>query len=125
MDNVKILDDIVAALRGELGHGYSTISSLVASQGRLLAKQVENITRSRIDGSLKDDDELFHFFLEGLQKNTVSLAKSIVMLSALTIEKAWNAVAGTLWGAIRTALSGAGVPDGLLAGNPAVPDLRG
>jgi hypothetical protein len=46
------------------------------------------------------------------------MAKSIVMLSALTIEKAWNAVAGVLWGGIRTILSGAGVPAGLLPQTP-------
>jgi hypothetical protein len=120
MNHVQVLNDIVTALKGELGAGYSAISSLVASQGKLLAKQAEDIAKSRINGSLKDDDELFHFFLEGLEKNTANLAKSVVMLSALTIEKAWNAIASILWGAIRTALSGAGVPDGLLPETPPI-----
>ena len=118
MDHTQILQDMAAALRGELGSGYSTISSFVESQGKLLAKQAEDIAKSRISGSLKDDDDLFHFFLESLKHNTENMAKSVVMLSALTIEKAWNAVAGVLWGGIRTILSGAGVPANLLPQTP-------
>lgn len=118
MGHDKILSDIVAALKGELGAGYSSIGSFVESQGRLLAKQAENIAKLRIDGTLADDDELFQFFLDGLKTNAENMAKSIVMLSILTIEKAWNAVAGALWGGIRTILSGAGVPAGLLPETP-------
>lgn len=120
MDPEQILQDMVAALKGELGDGYSTISSFVQSQGKLLAKQAEGIARSRISGSLATDDELYNFFLESLRHNTENMARSVVMLSALTIEKAWNAVAGVLWGAIRTALSGAGVPGNLLPQTPPI-----
>ena len=118
MSHQQILNDIVAALRGELGDGFSTIGSFVQSQGKLLAKQAEDIAISRVSGSLANDDELFQFFLEGLERNAENMAKSIVMLTALTIEKAWNAVAGVLWGAIRSILSGAGVPGNLLPETP-------
>lgn len=118
MDHTQILGDIVAALKGELGDGYSQISNFVEKQGRLLAKQAEDIAKSRIDGSLANDDELFEFFLENLKTNTENMAKSIVMLTILTIEKAWNAVAGVLWGAIRSILGGGGVPGELLPETP-------
>lgn len=120
MDHEQIFKDIVAALKGELGSGYSTISAFVGTQGKLLAKQAERIAQSRLTGSLKDDDELYEFFLDSLKANTENMVKAIVMLSALTIEKAWNAVAGVLWGAIRTTLSGAGVPDNLLPKQPPI-----
>jgi len=120
MDHTQILQDMAAALKGELGNGYSTISNFVETQGKLLAKQAEGIARSRINGSLKDDDALYHFFLESLKHNSENMAKSVVMLSALTIEKAWNAVAGVLWGGIRTILSGAGVPGNLLPQTPPI-----
>jgi hypothetical protein len=120
MDYQQILNDMIAALKGELGNGYASISSFVESQGKLLAKQAGGIATSRAAGSLKDDDDLYAFFLENLKTNTENMARSIVMLSALTIEKAWNAVAGVLWGAIRTVLSGAGVPAGLLPETPPV-----
>lgn len=118
MSHEQILNDMAAALKGELGEGYSTVKSFVESQGKLLAKQAESIATSRISGSLKQDDDLYEFFLENLKNNAENMTKSIVMLSALTIEKAWNAVAGALWGAIRTALSGAGVPGNLLPQTP-------
>ena len=120
MDHQQILGDMVAALKGELGEGYSTIRSFVESQGKLLAKQAEDIAKSRVSGSLATDDELFEFFLDGLKQNAENMTKAVVMLSALTIEKAWNAVAGVLWGAIRTALSGAGVPASLLPQTPPI-----
>ena len=118
MAHEQILNDMVAALQGELGSGYSTIQSFVQSQGKLLAKQAESIATSRISGSLKGDDELYEFFLDNLKNNAENMTKSVVMLSALTIEKAWNAIAGVLWGAIRTTLAGAGVPGNLLPQQP-------
>lgn len=120
MGHEQIFQDMVNALKGELGKGYSTISNFVESQGKLLAKQAEDLAKSRLSGSLANDDELYHFFLQSLQQNTENLAKSLVMLSALTIEKAWNAVANALWGGIRTILSGAGVPANLLPQTPPI-----
>lgn len=120
MDHDQMLSDIVAALKGELGAGYSAIKSFTESQGKLLAKQAEDIAKSRLSGSLKNDDDLYEFFLDGLKRNAENMTKSIVMLSALTIEKAWNAVAGVLWGGIRTILSGAGVPGALLPETPPI-----
>lgn len=118
MGHQDILNDIVGALKGELGEGYSTVSNFVQTQGKLLAKQAEDIAKSRAGGSLANDDELFEFFLENLRKNTENMVKSLVQLSILTIEKAWNAVAGVLWGAIRSILGGAGVPGNLLPQTP-------
>lgn len=118
MDSQDILGNMVAALKGELGQGYSSISNFVETQGNLLARQAENIATARATGSLRNDDELFEFFLQGLQHNAENAARSVVMLSALTIEKAWNAIAGVLWGGIRNILTGAGVPPARLPETP-------
>lgn len=120
MNSQEILGDIIAALKGELGKGYSTIKTFAESQGNLLAKQAEEIATSRVSGSLAKDDDLYHFFLEGLERNAVNMAKAIVQLSALTLEKAWNAIAGVLWGGIRSILTGAGVPATLLPETPPI-----
>lgn len=120
MSQEQILNGIVTALKGELGPGYASIKGFVESQAKLLAKQAEHIATARINGSLAHDDELFHFFLDNLRQNAENMTKAIVMQSALTIEKAWNAVAGVLWGSIRTALSGAGVPANLLPTQPPI-----
>lgn len=118
MDAAAILDDMLGALRGELSDGFSTIAEFAERQGRMLAKQAEHLARERIDGFLADDDELFEFFLEGMQRDAENMVKSIAMLSILTIEKAWNAVAGALWGGLRTILAGAGLPPALLPETP-------
>jgi hypothetical protein len=115
-----ILSDLVNALRGELGQSYSSVSNIVETQGKLLAKQAAHIAKSRATGSLRDDDELYLFYLESLKDNTLAVAKAVVMVTALTIEKAWNAIAGALWGGIRSILSGAGVPASLLPETPPI-----
>jgi hypothetical protein len=120
MDHEQMLENIVAALKGELGQGFSTIKTFVQNQGTLLTQQAEEIASLRINGSLRTNDKLYHFFLDGLKTNAENMAKSIVMLTALTIEKAWNAIAGVLWGGIRTILSGAGVPGNLLPATPPI-----
>ena len=118
MDASTILADLQAALKGELGAGYSTISSFIARQGRLLAEQAVLIAEQRTNGSLRDNDALFEHFLDGLKTNTINLAHHVAELTALTIEKTWNAVANVLWGGIRTIMSAAGIPAGLLPATP-------
>ena len=120
MDHQQILNDLIAALKGELGVGYCKIQDFAESQGRLLAKQAEGIAKSRAGGRLAEDNELYAFFLDNLKANSENMAKSLVMLTILTIEQAWNAVAGILWGSIRTILSGAGVPGALLPETPPI-----
>lgn|SRR5688572_17501551 len=118
MNADTILSDLRDALKGELGQGYSVISGFVESQGRLLADQAAFIAEQRATGDLKNNDALFEFFQEGLKANALNMARSVAMLTALTIENAWNAVANVLWGGIRTILSAAGVPTGLLPATP-------
>ncbi|WP_284124630.1 hypothetical protein [Parerythrobacter aestuarii] len=118
MDAADILNDMLVALRGELHDGYGTIAEFAERQGRMLAKQAEHLAKERADGFLTDDDDLFAFFLEGMQRDAENMAKSIAMLSVITVEKAWNAVAGALWGGLRTILAAAGVPAVLLPETP-------
>lgn len=120
MDAGQILNSITGALKQELGDGYDLISSFAERQGRMLAKRAKNCATERANGYLKNDDELFADRLQALEDDAASLAKHIAMLTALTIEKAWNAVVGILWGALRTILSGAGVPAGLLPATPPI-----
>ena len=114
----EILTSITAALKEEIGDDLSSIEGFIESQGKLLAQQAAWIAESRATGSLRDDDELFGYFTDALEKDTKGLARSIAMHSIITIEKAWNAVADALWGGIRSILAGAGVPDNLLPETP-------
>ena len=116
MDAASILAEVRDALRGELGAGYSAIAAFVEIQGQLLAEQAEFIARHRASGEL--NDRMFAILAKGLEDNTRNLANSVAMLTALTLEKAWNAVAEALWGGMRTILSAAGVSSELLPATP-------
>lgn len=118
MDATEIFNNIRNGLLTELGEGYGTISVFVEDQGRLLAEQAAFIAEQRATGELRHNDTLFNHFMKGLKTNTENMARSVAMLTALTIEKAWNAVANALWGGLRTILTGAGVPAGLIPETP-------
>lgn len=118
MDASEIVEQVLAALRGEIGEGFGEIAGFAQRQAEMLAKHAKLIADQRIDGVLRDDDEYYRFWLDGLERDTLDLARNIAMLSILTIEKAWNAVAGVLWGAMRTILTAAGLPGPLLPAAP-------
>lgn len=118
MDAASILSDMRSALLGELGAGYSAISGFVEDQGRLLADQAAFIAEQRANGDLRTNDALYAHFLKGLETNTANMARSVAMLTVLTIEKAWNAMANALWGGIRAILTAAGLPGPLIPASP-------
>lgn len=116
-----LVRELGASFVAELGDGWSRISTLVESQGKKLAVQAEMLTASRITpgGQLNGDDALFNWFVEELRQATLSLARTVVSLTVLTLEKAWNALVGVLWGAINKALTGAGLVALPIPGVPA------
>lgn len=118
MDYKDILGDIVDGLKEDIGEDLSSTRAFVEDQAKLAAKQAEMIAVSRVSGSLKDDDELFKYFMDQLVESARQVAISVAMHTIVTIEKAWNAVANALWGALRTVLGGAGVPNDLLPETP-------
>lgn len=105
----KTSGDLVGVVRSKAGQGWDKISELAETQSKMLANQGAWITESRINGALKNDDELYKLFVDQLEDSVESLARSIGELAVLTVEEAWNAIVGVLWGAINTALKGAGL----------------
>lgn len=112
-DTGKVVDDIISALKGAVGKGWTAISGFAETQAKMMANQAAMIAQSRISGSLKDDDEMFEFFTDQLKDHATNFARSVATLTLLTIEQAWNAVVKVVWGAINGALSSvrlAGIP---------------
>lgn len=101
----QTVTDVVNALKGNLEQGWDTISSFATQQAKLLATQAQMIAQSRLDGSLRGDDALFQSFLDGLKATAENFVRTLTALTVLTIEKAWNAVVGVIWGALAKALS--------------------
>jgi len=105
----ELASELVDTLRGKALDGWDRISSFVTKQSKAIATQAAWITESRISGVLKSDDELFDFFVSQLKDSIESMAHAVAVLTVLTIEETWNAVVGIVWGAINTALTGAGL----------------
>lgn len=104
-----LLAEIVEVVKGIVDEDWPQISSFAEKQGKLVANQATMIATSRTTGSLRNDEESFEFFMKHLEDMTRNLTQSIASLSIVTLEKAWNAVVGVIWGAINGALDGFGL----------------
>ncbi len=118
MNPDDLFGEIVAALKGELGTGFNKIKKFVETDAKLMAKHTAWIAQSRIEGVLANDDAFYEWHLEGLKRDTVNMAKTVAVLTALTIEQAWNAVANVIWGALSKTLTAAGLPAPLIPSKP-------
>ena len=86
---------------------------LLRKVDKMLAQQGALIAQSRLAGTLSEDDDLFDFFVQQLKDLTPNFARSVAPMTLLTIEQAWNALVGVVWGTVNKALSA-----GRLAGLP-------
>lgn len=102
-------DAVIKAIRTQAKGGWSTIQSLVETQGKMLSQQAGWIAEGVVKGALKDDPEFQHKWLGYLAEDVKSLAHDVAALTILTVEKVWNAVVKVLWDAIDKALTGAGL----------------
>jgi len=109
MNRDEIVSGIASALKGELKSGWNTVRSLVQEQSEAIATQTVMVTKERVSGSLRDNDQLYHFFMKQLEKHAQNLAFSVANLTILTAEKAWNAIVDVIWGEINKALAAAGM----------------
>lgn len=98
---------IVAAIKGAVVQGANTGSAFIRNQSRGLALQAAMITEARIGGKIDEDD--FKFFTAQLRTLTENFTRAVAALALITLQKAWNAIVGVLWGTINNALSGAGL----------------
>jgi roadblock/LC7 domain-containing protein len=108
IDTTQLTTDILAALRGEITSGWGKIRAFSEKQAKALATQAAFITRSRVAGALKDDDSLFKFFTDQLKEMAANFARAVAAMTIVTLEKAWNAIVGVVWGAVNDVLTSAG-----------------
>lgn len=107
IDIDKLAAAIAAAVRGSVENGVRAGSAFIEKQSRGLAVQAAMITDARLAKKIDKDD--FEFFTIQLRTLTENFARSVASLTIITLQKAWNAIVGVLWGAINQALSGAGL----------------
>ncbi len=105
----SLLQDIVGAVKGIVDEDWPRIAGFARTQSRMLANHAAMISAARATGSLRHDDEGFAFFISQLEAMTRNFAQAVAAQTAVTLERAWNAVVGVIWGAINAALGGAGL----------------
>ena len=98
---------LIGAIQTQAKQGWTTISTLVTNQAKMMAQQAAWIAESSIVGALKGDAVLRQMFADQLADSVRGLAHDVAALTILTVEKVWNAAVKVLWGAINTALKNA------------------
>ncbi len=109
IDTSQLTTDILAALRGEIASGWGRIRAFSEKQAKALATQAAFITQSRVAGSLREDEGLFRFFVDQLKEMAANFARSVAAMTIVTLDRAWNAIVGVVWGAVNQVLTGAGL----------------
>ncbi|GAA4128563.1 hypothetical protein ACFFTN_04470 [Aminobacter aganoensis] len=99
---------ILSSLTKIIGDDVRDHVQFAEEQTKLLAKQAALIAQAAISGDIDADDR--DFFTESLRASAENFARTLVALTILTIEKAWNALVSILWGAINKAIESAGLP---------------
>lgn len=100
------VDQLVAAILGDLNalldKDIGEYVAFAKTQTKALAKQAAWIAEAAVKGEIDEDERTF--FLKDLARLAENFAKVVVGLTLLTIEKAWNAIAGRIWQALSAAL---------------------
>lgn len=120
IDIGNLIKQILESLRNEMIDGWQTISGFSEDQARKIATQAAMITSERTAGALRDDDDLFEFFVEQLKRLTENFVRTVAAMTILTLEKSWNAVVGVVWRAINAPLEAAGLGTLMIPGPPSV-----
>jgi hypothetical protein len=107
---------ILKALNDSLQGDIAVFVAFSERQARGLAKQAAWIAEATLAGELTAEDR--EWFLGNLEELAANFARTCAALTLLTIQKAWNAIVGTLWNAINGAISAA---TGIVLPVPAAP----
>ncbi len=101
----EIIKASIQAASDAIGNDVTEIEGFAREQFEAIAKHSATLAEDRLAGRLTEDefDELMDGVPE-LVKNTVNSLKG---QSLITLEKAWNAIASTLQGAVKGAIGSA------------------
>lgn len=108
IDVDELASDILQALRVILAEDVPKLAELGVERSRRLAQMADMIAGQWNAGRLTEEDR--DWFLDDLARLAADFARTIALKTLLTVERAWNAVAGALWSALRAAVGVAGLP---------------
>ncbi len=99
---------ILSSLTTLIGDDVRDHVHFAEEQTKRLGKQAALIAQATINGDITEDER--EFFIDSLKRATENFARTLVALTILTLEKAWNSLVSILWGAINKAVKSAGIP---------------
>ena len=113
MDNLGAVKDlikiIIKNLKDILKERYQEVSTFAKNQLQMTSNQAVWIASERAMGSLKNNDELYDFFVTSLKTSATNFARSMVQMTLLTLEEAWNAIIEATWNFLNGLLTQAGL----------------
>ncbi len=101
IDTDALIAAITKGVTGAIGKDVTTPQGFAKDQIDGMANQALLIAGALAAGHLTDAQR--DFFLKDLKQTAQDFAKVLVGLTAIDVEKAWNAAVSALWAAISTA----------------------
>ena len=102
IDLNALIGSITRTASDELGRDVTTVDGFARDQVEALARHAQLIAAAIASGSLSQSQA--DFFRADLQLMAQNFVNTLKGLAEVDLEKVWNAVVSTLWGAIDAAL---------------------
>lgn len=110
MRTSDIIARILNRLQTQLGEDFETIESFARERLESITELAAVIARERVDGIFRTNNQMFARAVDRLKAHVDLFARNLALLSALTVEKAWNTVVSEVWGAINALVGAVGAP---------------
>jgi hypothetical protein len=101
IDVGQLVKDITDAASGIIKSDVTQLGGFSKRQVEAIAHQASLVSAGIISGEITAETR--DFFLDGLKDMSRNFVNTLVGMSAVTVEKVWNAVVGVIWKAISTA----------------------
>lgn len=96
-----LINQIKTQATSILGNNIENAQGFSQDQLSAMAQQAETIAGGIATGEIRPS--LQQFFLDQLKQSAQNFIRVLVGLALVTVEQLWNAVVGSLWGALSTA----------------------
>lgn len=101
LDVNGLVQNLLSTGKAVLGQDLPALGGFSRQQLEAIAQQAANIAAGTLDGSIDADTR--EYLMNSLAEMTRSFVNTLAGLMAVTAEKLWNGLVGTLWGAIGQA----------------------
>jgi hypothetical protein len=101
IDIGQLVKDITDAATGVIGKDVTQLGGFSQRQVEAIADQANLVSEGIISGEITNETR--DFFQDGIKDMSRNFVNTLVGMTAVTVEKTWNAVVEVIWKAISTA----------------------